>query len=231
MTLYLEPKSIFKKLIGIISILFIANIFSVIIKLYGPPLDQVRYSIKLLLSIGPYFDLNVEANIPTFFSSILLLICSLLLFLIGFNDNKENKKFSRWFILSLIFLFLSIDEFAQIHENFIYIVRGIKQVGGLFYFAWVIPYGILLILLIPFMYKFVMNIPIKLRRLMILSGFMYIFGALILEMPEGWVAEKYGYDNLLYSTLCTIEEILEMLGLSLFIFTLLSYKMIKIDIK
>lgn len=44
MTLHLEPKSIFRKLLIIISILFIANIFAVLIKLYGPPLDQVRYS-------------------------------------------------------------------------------------------------------------------------------------------------------------------------------------------
>lgn len=105
----------------------------------------------------------------------------------------------------MIFLFLAVDKFSQIHENLVQIMWALTKIRGLLFFAWIIPYGILLILLIPFMYKFIMKLPLKTRHLMILAGFTYILGALIIEMPEGWIEEKYGYHTSPFSIFYTIE--------------------------
>ena len=60
-----------------------------------------------------------EQSIPTYISLLNLLLSSILLFII-FKYEKANshKGFNYWLFLSILFLFLSADESASIHEKF-----------------------------------------------------------------------------------------------------------------
>ena len=72
-------------------------------------------ALNLPFGIDKLFLFSEEANIPTLFSSISLLISSLILYLIS-QLNKiifSQKKY--WRMLSFIFIFLAIDETAGIH--------------------------------------------------------------------------------------------------------------------
>ena len=63
------------------------------------------------------FNMDREFNIPTLFSSTIMLACAYIL-----NEIKkvsEKRSFKDWGLLSKIFIFLAIDEFFQIHEIFI----------------------------------------------------------------------------------------------------------------
>lgn len=58
-----------------------------------------------------------------------------------------------------------------------------------------------------------------------LSGALFVFGALGIEMIGGyiWTLEGYGNESLAYRICITIEESFEMLSIIYFISTLLAY--------
>lgn len=56
---------------------------------------------------APLFDLNTEANIPTFFSSLLLLSAALLAWII---HRFEHRKTKIWGLFSAVLLMMSVDE-------------------------------------------------------------------------------------------------------------------------
>lgn len=72
----------------------------------------------------PFFDIDGEANFPTWVSSTLF---SLAGFFASGNYLLNNKGKMFWLVLSLCCLFVSMDEVAQVHEK-ISILTGIKWV-------------------------------------------------------------------------------------------------------
>lgn len=216
MNIEIYPKTIFKYLLYIILFLLCANIVGLVFKFY--------FGHNYVYGLVPLFDFNHEKNIPTLYSSIALILVSVLLLLIAVKHKKNNTSYLPWAILSIIFLFLSIDETATIHDGLIYIAaKDSLNTSGLFFYAWVIPYGIALIVFVIAYLKFLTNLPRNIMVLFIISGSIFVTGAIGFELIEGKVDELYGVDNLLYSILYTVEELLEMFGIALFIYTLLIY--------
>ena len=67
------------------------------------------------------FDLGLEANIPTWFSSALWAIASVVAYQCAqLAEPKREKRL--WIVISLGLLAFSIDEVAQIHENIFRII-------------------------------------------------------------------------------------------------------------
>src|SRR3989338_1597201 len=63
------------------------------------------------------FGLELESNIPTWFSSVLWLITAVAAYqCFQVSEVKRNK--TAWGVIAAGFLVLSIDEVAQIHESF-----------------------------------------------------------------------------------------------------------------
>jgi hypothetical protein len=178
-----------------------------------------------LLGLVPLFDLGTDSSVPTWYASITLLICSLLLAIISMAKREDNDPFTlHWEALSFIFLYLSIDEVARIHEvigDTLWKFTG--PTHGLLYFTWVI-YGLAFILiLIPAYINFLRHLPIKTMRLFILAGTIYVGGALGMEMVNARYADLYGFKNLTYQLMTAVEEFLEMSGIAIFIYALMSY--------
>jgi hypothetical protein len=170
------------------------------------------------------FNLNNENNLPTFFSALLLLVCSLLLFVIASFRKSAGQPAGYWLGLALIFLFLSIDEDASIHEVLIVPLRTMLEVSGPFYYAWVIPYGLVVLAIgvayIPFLFR----LPRDIRRLIVIAGSLYVSGALGVELIEGWYYAAHDEtEDLVYELLVTFEESLEMLGTIVFCYALLLF--------
>ncbi len=63
------------------------------------------------------FDLDGESNLPTWFSSVLWLLASVMAYQCSELSAKGSVKRS-WFLVAAGLLFLSIDEVAMIHEKF-----------------------------------------------------------------------------------------------------------------
>ncbi|MEO0888247.1 MAG: hypothetical protein AAFY54_20270, partial [Cyanobacteria bacterium J06648_10] len=67
------------------------------------------------------------------------------------------------------------------------------------------------------------HLPPKTRRLFYLSGSLYVSGILGMEMLTGYYISSFGGGEGTIIALNGIEESLEMLGVTLFIYTLLDY--------
>ncbi|MBD0778825.1 hypothetical protein HPE56_13560 [Maribacter sp. ANRC-HE7] len=234
MDIQVLPKKLFLKLLGVVLVLLVLNIISILFNVHyiQPQIEDLQqvFGFNYIKFLVDLFDFNLEKNVPTFFSALLLILCSFFLFLIGKSERVIHRKYVPWYGLSAVFLFLSIDEMTSIHELLISTTKAQLNVSGLFFFAWVIPYGIALLVLMVVYYKFIVGLPKRTVRLFVFSGIVFITGALIIEMPEGWVAENYGFYSPLFYILYTCEEFLEMLGLIIFIYALTSYKSFSLKI-
>ena len=178
-----------------------------------------------------YFHVDNETSFPTFYSVYSLQACSLLLAIIAYITNKNEGKFVKhWKFLAYIFLFLSFDEALSFHEKIAGPLRKTFDLTGYFYFAWVIPALFLLIVFFIVYLKFILHLPKKISKLFLLSGTLYIFGALIMEILGGKVksAIAFGNTDLAYLLMVSIEEFFEMLGIAIFIYALLSCLQLKL---
>jgi hypothetical protein len=209
------PRHILFQLLKIIFLLVFANLVGIIVK-FGFGHDYAN-------GLIPLFDLDGESNIPSFFSSLELLICSGLLSAIAYNRKNIGLNCIMWSGLALIFLFLSIDEIASLHELLVRPLRRALNTSGATFFAWVIPYGILGIGLALSYTKFLLELPKHSKRLFILSGVIYVTGVLGFEMIDGIQVSLHGEHNIGYALLYTCEELLEMVGMAMFIYTLMDY--------
>jgi hypothetical protein len=127
--------------------------------------------------------------------------------------------------LGFIFLFLAIDETAQIHEKLIRSLRARWNLKGYLYSGWIIPYGVGLLALGLLYIKFLFELPKKTRILMVSSGLIYVFGAIVMEMISvniGFAHERND-KSVAYFITMTLEEFFEMFGSALFLFTLLEF--------
>jgi len=172
------------------------------------------------------FNVDAEQNVPTHFSVFLLLFAALLLAIITIlNRQQSMPHVSKWAILAFGFLCMSFDEALTVHESLVAPLRwllGDRELG-IFYWTWVIP-GILLVLVLGlFFRRFLLDLPAIVRRRFLIAATIYIGGAIGFELVGGRYIELHGDQNLIVSMIATVEESLEMVGLIYFIWALLHY--------
>lgn len=165
-----------------------------------------------------------ESSIPTWFSTALLLSCAGLLFLVALAKRARRDRYTRhWMGLAFIFLYLSMDEGAALHEIFTTPLRELFNATGVLFFAWVII-GVPLVLIFALAYlRFLLHLPSRVRNLFILAGMMYVGGAVVIE---GIAANQWYLNDgstLFYSAISSVEEFFEMTGVIVLIYALLSY--------
>lgn len=222
MDIELSPKKVFRILLIIIVFLIIANIMGFIASHYFHLQEN-----KIFSGIITMFDLVAENNVPTIFSATILFLSSLLLLIIAVKHKSMGDNYMAWSGLMLIFLFLSLDEIASIHERFTELTQ--QTIDTSFRYAWVIPYSVFMVVFVLLFLRFLIKLPKKTMILFIISGTIFVTGAIGFEILGSIEFVQSGMNNeiwdktILYIFYATIEEGLEMLGISLFIYTLLSY--------
>jgi len=215
MSIDLLKKEVFIKMVYFILFLLLANITGIVFKFY--------VGHDYIYGLVPLFDFDAEKNIPTLYSSFAIIIASMFLAVIALAQKKQRESWVPWIGLSVIFLFLSIDEVASIHERLVEPVRETLNTSGLLYFAWVIPYGGAVGIFFICYLKFLIDLPRKIMILFVASGLIFVSGAIGFELLGGMHVELYGRENIIYSIYYTCEEFLEMIGIATFIYALLSY--------
>jgi hypothetical protein len=197
------------------------------------------------------FDVGEERSIPTWFESILFLLCSTLLAVVAVAKKQRNDRYSlHWGVLSVILLLLSLDEVASIHEavgeqseRLLNYATGITP-GGAISFFWVVPGAIFVFIVLLVYLRFLANLPQNTRRLFLFAGALFVLGALGIEMLtaqvvssseaiSGWIESASGgmigrgsasaIPTILKGLQTSVEEMFEMLGLTAFVYALLAY--------
>jgi hypothetical protein len=212
----LKPKPVALFLLSVVGVLVL--IHSIILILFFQIDDPaVFYFLR-------WFDLDIEYNIPSFYSAFSLFVCAALFLVIATREPKSwNYQTVCWFGLAALFLFLSIDEAFTIHERIGDRFEGHFHATGLFYFPWILPYSVGLLALIVLYSKFLWNLPKRTAIQFILCGIVFLAGAAFFDMLGGREAELNGYDSATYCLLYTVEESLEMVAIAGLIYSLLSY--------
>lgn len=217
----LNRKRVLRNLLLFVGFLFVGHLVSIILIMN---LSENQLESGFWYKIVHTFNFNLEANLPTYFSSLVLLGNAILLAMIAYGQKSiGDNKYWKWLGLAFIFCILSIDEMIKIHDHFRSPMEKLFNTSGILYYAWFIPYGIVTIILGIAYYKFFMRLPKPILKLFIISAVLFISGAIGLEAISGMYDEKYGQDNLGYYSLYTVEELLEMFGSILFFYALISY--------
>ncbi len=172
-----------------------------------------------VFGLKPRFDLGGEGNIPAFYSAVALLLAGVLLLFIArlkFGDGDRHRW--GWLGLGLGFLFMALDEATQIHE-LLYRVPGFDSGAWL----WVVPFGILLLVIGVGFLRFLLNLGPRYRRLFLLSAALFLGGAVGVELITDVTIGESHVANWPAALLTGLEEGLEMAGVALFIVSLLRY--------
>jgi hypothetical protein len=195
------------------------------------------------------FDVGDERSIPTWFNTMELMLCSALLAVVAFAKRRRGEGYgSHWGVLSVIFLYLSLDEVATIHETLgAELERLLDNAtgfvpGGAISFFWVVPYAAFAVTVALAYARFLVDLPRGTRRWFLFAGALYLLGALGLEMlsaevvsASGRIADFFGTElglsrhsasavpTILKGLQTSVEEMFEMLGLAAFVYALLGY--------
>ena len=211
MKIEINPAKVLKFFVIINVIFFILHILT----------EYLYYVHSIQIPGYRFFNLDDERSLPSLFT-VFEWIVIVVLFLV-ISITTKGKKTYYWWGFVLLFSFLTLDEFASIHEPMAKYFRATLNTSGVLYFAWVIPYAVGLVALLLIYGKFLLSLDKKILTLFIFSGITFILGAVIMELFEGKYVESHGFNNIYYLVFVPIEETLEMLGLSLFIYSLLQY--------
>ncbi|MDZ4698233.1 MAG: hypothetical protein SH809_00895 [Rhodothermales bacterium] len=209
--------SVVKVLAGVILLLTVAHVFSMALWWTG----QNRLS-ELLVE---KFSFGGEGNIPAFFSAVLLLLASALFGLIGRCARAiDGAKSGHWMALAGVFLFLTLDEAAQIHEKLdTDLIWGSLETSGFLAWPWVILYGGLVAAFFVVFGRFWLGLPATIKWPYAVAAALYVGAALGFEMLEARVYTEAAGPGPLFDILVTIEEFLEMSAILYAIHTSLRY--------
>jgi hypothetical protein len=195
----LHPNKLVRVLVLIAVGLLVLNVLS-----YVPMLRGTRDAPVHML------NMDGEQNLPTLFSTAILWICAMLAAFIAASQALRSERW-KWGVLAATFLFLGIDESVSLHERFSGPVHGALDSLGLFGFAWILPYTLLLVVFLLVYVKFWWELPVDTRRGIALGGFLYVSGALGCEI-FGYLWLKSNDPGMVYQLEIAVEELLEMAG-------------------
>jgi hypothetical protein len=224
----LKPKIILFTLFGICILLVGLSIWGQYYRFFPESVTMngafQEFGIDLLTKS---FYTDSEANVPTYFNTIILFIPSLLFAAIAVWKYSIKDKFKfQWAGLSAVFLYLSVDEASVLHEKLIPPMRALfnyERFGGIFYFAWIIP-GLIAVFLFMLAYlRFFIHLENKYKFLFFISLAIYVSGIIGGEMLSGHFAGTIGLKNFTYAAYTSLEESLEWIGCSLTIYSALTY--------
>lgn len=175
---------------------------------------------QMVLGLIPLLDVGRESSLPTYFSTLNLLVAALLTFLVyGLEKGQAMKTARYWLLLALVFVYLSIDEGATIHENFSNLSRFFGAQGGLFepQHGW-LPFGLVMAVVAAIAFApFLRGLPRPAAGAFMLAGGLYALGAIGFEIIGSLMLRAgISSDSLIYDLRRVLEEGLEMYAIVLF---------------
>jgi len=213
---------IHRKLIGVALLLLLAHCGAMVLK-YVAGKD-------IVFGLVPLFDFYEEGNLPTYFSAFNLLLTAALLWsisrLASANPGKNHAR--AWSILAGGFLFMSVDELADLRQI---LATAAKAVSGsqfegvpLLTVAWTVPVAAILVVLAIYFIPFLLRLKTVYTVNFALAGAAFVFAAVGFETIEGaHVVQTHGVRDVAFMLMVTLEESMEIFSILYFQYFLLRY--------
>lgn len=177
------------------------------------------------------FHFDSEANIPALYSFVIIMACGALLWATASLHEVRIKQQTRfWKTLSCLCIIAALDEFTGFHQ--VLTTDSLKLLGdftadGYLYFKWIIPYCLFFALMTAFLLNQFIRLPIHTKLTFLLGGTIFFVGAILFEMLGGhYLVTHPGeskYTSLNYALLATVEELLEMIGIIIFLYGIMKF--------
>ncbi|MGX4641028.1 hypothetical protein [Massilia sp. SYSU DXS3249] len=214
---------IHRKLVKLALLLVLAHCGAMALKYYAGN--------DIAFGLVPLFDFYEEHNAPTYFSSLNLLLTSVLLFTIArlAGENSQGKSQGHaWRILAAGFLFMSVDEFADLRHILATAVKAVSGSGfeavPLLSVAWTVPVAAILVVLAVYFVPFLLRLKKVYTINFALAGAAFVLAAMGFETVQGYhVAQTNGVRDFTFMVLVTVEETLEIFSILYFQYFLLRY--------
>ena len=163
-------------------------------------------------------SLDMEQNPQTWYQSVSIAWCAALLTVCGAVARRRHERYWRyWLSFAALFAFMSLDEMSGLHDRISEPLRRLVTGHGVFYFAWILAWGAVLLVVGVTHLRWFLALPTASRSRFVLAGVVYVTGAVGFEMVEG---HMYSRDpdthRLPYELSVACEESLEMLGIFAF---------------
>jgi len=212
-----KPIRVFRTLLKIVAVLLILGIVTRLLFHYFKSPASAAFSFL--------FNLDEEHNIPALYSFFQLLAASFLLALIARDASQAKKKLRLyWWLMAGLFFYMAFDELESFHERGSLWIHQHLQTTGFFYFAWVMPAVVVLLVLAIILFRFLRDLPKDVRRRFVLSGTVYVAGAVGGDAVAGKYISIHGSGlGWPYVLEYHIEETMELLAIAYFIYALLLY--------
>ncbi|WP_425309489.1 hypothetical protein AADG42_12205 [Ammonicoccus fulvus] len=163
-------------------------------------------------------DLGREQTIPAWWSSTLWVLLGVAAGLVGWLSRRRH-----WFFVAALAWAASVDEYAELHER-------LDRVGSVMQgqlpvelaYAWVIPGSILAASIGVAGIVLFRSETAHTRSGLIWAGVLFLGGAVVLEVAGSLILEHFQMMTWHFAVAYHVEEIFEMLGVTLGIVAVLA---------
>jgi hypothetical protein len=167
------------------------------------------------------FDSDQKLNFPSTAKLLLMLTATLLFAGVGLASVSRHAR-ARWLGMSVIFAFVTLDEFTYMHQRLSDAMHDAAGTSGPLRFAWILVYvpivAIVAIVYLPFW----RTLPARLRYRLLAAAVLFAGGSAGIELIKGAI-----YDNdhwsLSYGLTASFSDSLELVGLAILVGILLEY--------
>ncbi len=176
-----------------------------------------------------FLDIDNENNLPAWYSSVKLLVIGLLLLVYTLSGENRSGKYRLRFLLPMIFILLSLDEIAMLHESLgtfsdFLLPRGTRRgtafrVTGIWMFVLGVPFIGLMTWLVMDFYRQI-NESEVIRKL-VAGLVIFLTAALFIEIFSNYYRRGIGY-----LVQVSLEEFGEMIGATIILWAV--YDLLKI---
>jgi hypothetical protein len=174
------------------------------------------------------FNLDGDLSIPAWFSSIQLFMTGSVLLVASLNNRHKHRMPTALLVAGgMLFIFLSADEGAAIHEKLTDVARTLEMDWLLFrgdHGAWIAVYAVMFLMIAAFGARYLITVWKNFRResLLALSGAVtLVAGGVGLEILGYLMFSQQGKKPFMYKVEVACEEMLEMAGVSIILYAVL----------
>lgn len=171
-------------------------------------------------SVFTFFSLEQEANLPTWFCGMGLLLCAVLLCLTAAGARAAgDKRAGSWGLLAGIFAFLSLDEVAALHERAIVVLHALPNNAHM---AGSLAALLVATVVVLRFWPFVNSLPASIRNQFLIAGTVFLAGAVGIDLLEAKVGD-YLHHERLHLLISPFEKMFQMVAITVFLGALMQY--------
>lgn len=230
MRLTFSIRKIISVLVLVTAVLAVLTVTAQLFRIVAdPPIRDLFGLVRLL-------DVKKEESFHTWYSEMVLVFAAILLAVVWLIKRGEGDRYAKhWAGLSVLLVFLSIDEGTAVHENmgalgkFMVGSVAISPTGFLAY-TWIVPAFILVLLVMALYAGFFFHLQNRERILFTLTIALFVGASIFLEALSAFYVSFHGgqqgmtlLQSLAVTGITTAEETTEVIAVIVLIYTLLTY--------